>query len=167
MKKEFIGQLTFSGLILLFIVLTTFFNHAMAQDYHFDNPKWIIKNTENNHEIDKRLTIQDESKVLHLPKSCIALLDQNFSDFTIEYDVKGGSMPGLGFRSNTLYDYEYFYLRMMNGGKNTAIQYFPVFNGAEAWTIYNYPKYESVAAFSEDKWTHVKVQVYGATCVCS
>jgi hypothetical protein len=164
MKNEFIGQLTFPGLILLiliFIVLSGFFNQAEAQDYPFDDTKWIVKNVENNQEVEKQVTIQDESQVLHLPKSCIALLNQNFSDFTIEYDVKGGAMPGLGFRSGNLNDYEYFYLRMMNSGKNTAIQYIPVFNGAEAWTLYNYPKYESFAAFPDSAWIHVKLQVYG------
>lgn len=161
MKRFLIGQLKFSRQLLLYFVLSVFLIQAEAKDYPFNDTLWIIKNVENNHVINKQLTFQDENEVLQLPVSCIALLNQNFTDFTIEYDVMGGAMPAIGFRASNLYDYEYLYLRMMNSNKKTAIQYFPVYNGAEAWTLYNYPKYESFAELPENEWIHVKLQVYG------
>ncbi len=146
-------------LILIGIIIFTF--SAKAASYPFKDKKWTIINAENNQEIQKQISVHDDSEVLLLPKSQLALLKDKFSNFTIEFDIKGGSMPGIGFRSNkNLLDFEYFYLRLGNSGKNTAIQYFPVFNGADAWTIYNYPKYESAASFSDSTWIHVKLDVY-------
>ncbi len=160
MKKERMVRLVLKKHLLILILFLISVNRIKAKDYPFVEKKWTIINTVNNQEVDKQIVNQDDEEVLQLSKSCVALLNGNYSNFTIDFEIKGGSMPGIGFRSNNLLDFEYFYLRMGNSGKNTAIQYFPVYNGATAWMIYNYPKYETVAEFSEDKWIHVKLEVY-------
>ena len=146
--------------LLILIGVVIFACSVNAANYPFKEKKWKIINAENNQETQKELSVEDDKEVLLLPQNHIALLNEQYSNFTIEFDVKGGSMPGIGFRSTNLLDFEYFYLRLDNSGKNTAIQYFPVFNGADAWTIYNYPKYESVANFSDNDWIHIKLEVY-------
>ncbi len=147
--------------LITFTTLLTFACSVKAQILPFKDSNWKILNAENKEAIQKQRSVQDNNNVLFLPKNHIALLDKNYSNFTVTFDIKGGSMPGIGFRSNNLLDYEYFYLRLFNGGKKTAIQYFPVFNGADAWMVYNYPKYESGANFSQnDTWNHVKLEVY-------
>ncbi len=77
-----------------------------ATNIPFKEKKWTIINVENNQETQKQFTVFDDNEVLLLPKSHIALLNENYSNFTIEFDVKGGSMPGIGFRSNNLLDFE-------------------------------------------------------------
>ncbi len=131
-----------------------------AQDFPFDHQNWKIINVENNETVEKQVHKKDEVQILTLSKTHVALLSSNYSDFSIDFDVKSGIMPGIGFRSKTLKDFEYVYLRLGSSGKNSAIQYVPVYNGALAWQIYNYPKYESTAEIKQDDWNHVRLEVH-------
>lgn len=142
------------------IAIVLFSFNLNAKNYSFEGKSWTIINVTNNSQASKQLSIENGIEILQLPKSYIALLDNSFKNFTLEFDIKGGAMPGVGFRSDSLINYEYFYLRLGNSGKNSALQYFPVYNCAESWMIYNYPKYESFAEFPDNDWIHVKFDVF-------
>ena len=142
-------------------VVFIFYMHLIsAQDFPFDLESWKIINVENNKTVEKQLHQEDEAQILTLPKNHVALLSSNYADFSIDFDIKNGIMPGIGFRSKTLKDYEYVYLRLGRSGKNDAIQYVPVYHGSLAWQVYNYPIYETTAQIKKDDWNHVKLEVY-------
>ncbi|MGK7396383.1 MAG: family 16 glycoside hydrolase [Candidatus Cyclobacteriaceae bacterium M3_2C_046] len=153
------GKACQSGLSLFLLLI--FSSSLWAQQVYFRDDVWKVMNVENNQETAKQITDQEGIEALLLPANHIAWYKGQYQNFTIEFDLKGGAMPGLGFRAQDLYNFEYFYVRMMNSGKPTALQYFPVYQGADAWQIYNYPKYESQAEFPADQWMKVILKVYG------
>jgi len=160
MRKERMVRMLNVRQWAVLIAITILLGSSAATSYPFSAKRWIIINAENNGDVAKEIVVQDGKEVLQLAKNHLALLDIKYTDFAIEFEVKGGEMPGIGFRSNDLLDFEYFYLRLANSGQKTALQYFPGYNGAEAWEIYNYPKYEAAADFPQGDWVHVKMEVY-------
>lgn len=133
-----------------------------AGEFDFTKENWKGINNDNGDEIQLSTTQYNGKMALHLKKHEMAILKKGeYSNFVLEYDVAGESMPGLGFRAKDLRNYEYMYFRVMNGGKKTAIQYYPVYNGAHGWMVYNYPHFESGAEIKTKEWFHVKMEVFG------
>lgn len=67
------------------------------------------------------------------------LKDINFLDGTIEFDISMQnkfSFPGITFRMQDDLNYEEFYLRPFESGKDDANQYSPVYNGVSGWQFY-------------------------------
>ncbi|MDF0715584.1 DUF1080 domain-containing protein [Muricauda sp. 334s03] len=145
---------------MLLLCGTLFFQTSCAQKKKKDNQvqelpfaqfQWNVVDKEGNEQpID---TVEYNDKMaLHLPKGHIAYLkNKKFKDFEIKFDVIGFVMPGLGFRGQDKENYELIYLRENSSNKKDALQYIPIFNGSLPWQLYNYPKYEASATFTEEK----------------
>lgn len=92
----------------------------------------------------------------------VAAKDLDFSDGSIEFDVKPTSLT-FYFRYQNASENECFYLRMNRAGNPAAvegIQYAPVIDGVLLWDIY--PQYQSNAAFTRGDWNHIKLVISGA-----
>ena len=154
----------FDGIPLL-IVLQLLTQILVAQHIPLTDDNWQIINNDNNENLEFKTVEFKGKQAIHLGRHQIALLrNKDYENFVLEADIAGGSMPGIGFRANNLFDYEYLYFRTFYGdGKNQeAIQYIPIFNGSQAWQLYNYPHYETSANFKPMEWFHVKLEVSGA-----
>lgn len=108
---------------------------------------WKIENVDSELKELELTTLYGKS-CLHLPVKHTAYLKNDTPDnFRLEMDIAGVVMPGLGFRAIDKRNYEYIYLRIMSNNKGDALQYFPVYNGAFSWQLYNYPDHEKSAYF--------------------
>ncbi|MEL6277178.1 MAG: hypothetical protein AAFU03_18910, partial [Bacteroidota bacterium] len=97
----------------------------------------------------------------YLEKHQIAVLkNEEFENFTLELDIAGDAMPGVGFRVKDLWNYEFLYCRLFANGQEDALQYTPIYNGSMAWQLYNYPTYEKIAEVAQQTWIHLKLEVY-------
>ena len=152
---------TFVKTVFLFFLLALF-PDLSAQSLPLSSQYWKIINNDNNEEIDFQ-TVQFKGKeAIHLKRHQISLLKKgDYDNFVIEMDIAGASMPGIGFRAKDLWNYEYVYCRIFSSNKQDALQYIPIYNGAQSWQLYNYPTYESSAEFSNLEWFHLKMEVYG------
>ena len=132
-----------------------------AQAFWPISENWQIINNDDHEQMDLQTIEFKGKKAIHLKRHQIAVLKKgNFDNFIIEMDIAGSAMPGLGFRAADLWNYEFFYCRMHASGKQDAIQYLPVFNGAQGWQLYNYPTYEKTAEFKSMEWVHLKMEVF-------
>lgn len=133
----------------------------LAQTIPLTEDNWQVINNDDNKRLDLETIDYKGKKAIHLQRHQIAILKKgNFDNFIVEMDIAGSAMPGLGFRAENLWNYEFFYCRMHASGNQDAIQYLPVFNGAQGWQLYNYPTYESVAEFKNQEWVHLKMEVF-------
>ena len=133
---------TLSALILI-VSISVFAQNTIP----FTPEYWEIENA-NFEPQELELTILYGKSCLHLPAKHTAYLKNDTPDnFRLEMDIAGVVMPGLGFRAIDKRNYEYIYLRIMSNNKGDALQYFPVYNGAFSWQLYNYPDYEKSASF--------------------
>lgn len=83
---------------------------------------------------------------------------------TVEFDIAMQdkfSFPGINFRVQNDANYEEFYLRPFESGKDDACQYSPVFNGVSGWQLYSGPGYSGAIRLPTDRWTHVKLLIDG------
>ena len=150
----------FNPLILLgcFLLIPDF---LLAQTIPPTAENWQVINNDDNQRMDLKTAEFKDKKAIHLQRHQIAVLKKgNFDNFTLEMDIAGSAMPGIGFRAADFWNYEFFYCRMHASGKKDAIQYLPVFNGAQGWQLYNYPTYEKVAEFKNMDWVHLKMEVF-------
>lgn len=132
-----------------------------AQSVSPTSENWQVINNDDHEQMDLQTIEFKGKKAIHLKRHQIAVLKKgNFDNFIIEMDIAGSAMPGLGFRATDLWNYEFFYCRMHASGKQDAIQYLPVFNGAQGWQLYNYPTYEKTAEFKSKEWVHLKMEVF-------
>ncbi len=143
-----------------FLVFTL--NPAIAQEIPLTANSWDIIDIENNNPLDLITVNYKGKEAIYLGRHKMARLkDIDLQNFVLELDVAAKSMPGIGFRAEDLYNYEFFYCRIFSGGKETALQYGPIFNGAMPWQLYNYPIFETAANFEPEEWYHIKIEVYG------
>lgn len=95
----------------------------------------------------------------------VALLkDSSFGDGTIEFDVAlhgHAAFAGVAFRAASGEDYELIYLRAHRSRQWDALQYTPIFGGAEAWQLYSGNGYTAAAELPLNRWVHVKLVVAG------
>ncbi len=92
----------------------------------------------------------------------IALLEGiEATNFSIEMDIAGEVMSGLGFHAKDGFNYQFIYFRPGMGGTREAIQYIPIYNGALSWVFYNYPTYETTADVKSLEWFHAVFEVRG------
>jgi hypothetical protein len=92
------------------------------------------------------------------------LKDVDFLDGTIEFDIlmqNKFSFPGLTFRMQDDFNYEEFYLRPFESGKEDANQYSPVFNGVSGWQFYLGEGFNKAYEYPLNQWMHVKLVISG------
>ncbi|MEM8528015.1 MAG: hypothetical protein AAGG68_25460 [Bacteroidota bacterium] len=143
------------------LIFMLFFSFIQAQSIPLNEATWKRIDNATGDELPLQVETYKDKEALKLEAhQIVRLKDKRWKNFTLEMDVLGKAMPGLGFRAADLFNYEFLYLRVFAGGKNTALQYAPVFNGALGWQLYNYPKYEVIADVTPDEWVHLKVEVF-------
>lgn len=101
---------------------------------------------------------------LFLDNGIALLRDSSFADGTIEFDVAmhgHGSFAGVAFRAVSSDDYELLYLRPHRSRQSDALQYTPIFGGAEAWQLYSGNGYTAAAELPLNRWVHVRLVVSG------
>ncbi|WP_222982183.1 family 16 glycoside hydrolase [Flagellimonas meishanensis] len=134
----------------------------MGQTIPLTEENWKIIDNENNQPLDFHTVNYKGMEALRLGRHKIAKFEgKTFKNFVLEMYIAGKAMPGVGFRAKDLWDYEFFYCRVFSGGKEDALQYVPVFNGAMPWQLYNAPVYETEATFKPEEWFHLKMEVHG------
>ena len=148
--------------IYCLIILVFIKSPVLAQEIPLTAKSWEVIDIENNSPLDLITTKYKGKEAIYLGRHKMAKLrDIDLQNFVLELDIAAKSMPGIGFRAEDMYNYEFFYCRIFSGGKETALQYGPIFNGAMPWQLYNYPIYETAANFKPEEWYHVKIEVYG------
>ena len=88
----------------------------------------------------------------------------DFIDGSVEFDIfmqNKFSFPGIRFRVLSDLDYEEFYLRPFESGKDDADQYSPVFNGVDGWQLYTGEGFSKAFDFPMTRWMHVRLVVDG------
>ncbi len=148
---------------LLFAILVCVSYQMMeAQAIPLTKENWKIIDNENNQTLDFHATNYKGKEALRLGRHKIAKLEgKSYWNFVLEMDVLGKAMPGVGFHAADLFNYEFFYCRVFSGGRDDALQYAPVYNGALPWQLYNMPIYETQANFKSEEWFHLKMEVHG------
>lgn len=87
-------------------------------------------------------------------------------DGKIEFDIfmtNVFSFPGIRFRTQNEFDYEEFYMRPFESGKDDAFQYSPVYNGVSGWQLYAGPGFSGAYEYPLGRWMHVSILLDG-TC---
>ena len=151
-------------IFVLGLFMLTMPTENYGQIIPLEKDQWNTFNNDNNEQVQTRITEFKGKKALHLKRHEFAVpnIDFNtYTNFTLEFDVAAVAMPGIGFHSQDLWNFEFVFLRLNNSGQKTAVQYVPVYNGASSWQLYNYPVYEGIAEFDMSDWIHVKLKVFG------
>ena len=103
---------------------------------------------------------------LFLDDGLALLRGSSFADGTIEFDLAmhgHASFAGVAFRAASGTDYELVYLRPHRSRQPDALQYTPIFGGAEAWQLYSGEGYTAAAELPVNRWVHVRLVVAGQT----
>lgn len=147
--------------IVALLVLTSLFTYGQGYTTEFKNKKWFAysENNESTSVIDtiykNKLSIKLDSK----QQSIVWKKNVDYRNFTLDLDIAGAVMSGIGFRVADHQNYQFIYFRPGYGGTKEAIQYIPIYNGALSWVLYNYPKYETTAAIKSLEWFHATIKV--------
>jgi len=164
MYKNMIASITSktSSLILVFAILFVLFaQHSFAQTIPLTSEHWEAIDNANGQSLDLQVTTYKGKRAIHLGRHEIARLTTNtYSNFVLEMEIAGKAMPGIAFRANELWDYEFLYFRVFSGGETGATQYVPIHNGALPWQLYNDPIHERVAEFEPEEWFNVRLEVF-------
>ncbi len=145
-------------LIALFAVVT-----LSAQQPIFKKDQCTIY-SEDNERVAYTDTIFQGKRALKLDgqSRAIAFLEGiEATNFSVEMDIAGAVMSGLGFHAKDGFNYQFIYFRPGMGGTQEAIQYIPIYNGALSWVFYNYPTYETTADVKSLEWFHAVFEVRG------
>ena len=89
-----------------------------------------------------------------------------FSNGTIEFDVKPNNVLSFFFRMKDEKETESFYFRMARAGNPTAgdaIQYTPYIDGVNMWDTYGH--FQTNASYSKEQWNHVKLVISGSRMI--
>lgn len=83
------------------------------------------------------------------------------ADFRAEVEIlaEGPCYPGIAFHVRDKADYELAYAVPHASGLPDAIQYDPVFRGANTWQLFNGPAYQAAAAIPKGTWFTLSVTV--------
>ena len=87
-----------------------------------------------------------------------------FADGTIEFDLapmKRGRFFAVMFRYQSFGAHENVYIRPMKSGQFDALQYTPRLNGGSTWQLY--PEFNAAAAYPQNQWTRIRLEVRGAS----
>ena len=131
---------------------------AAAQPIPFDAARWTLV----GHGATSMVYLDRPS--LFIDNGVALLRDSSFGDGTIEFDVAlhgHASFAGVAFRALSEENYELVYLRPHLSRRPDALQYTPIYNGAEAWQLYSGPGYTAEAELPPNRWLHVKLVVSG------
>ena len=148
-------------ILILLIALISLSTHGQNYNDEFNKEKWLAY-SENNKPtslIDttykNKLSIKVDSKA----QAIVWKKNVNFKNFTMDLDIAGAVMSGIGFRVADDQNYQFIYFRPGYGGTQEAIQYIPIYNGALSWVFYNYPEYETTADIKSLEWFHATIEV--------
>ena len=103
---------------------------------------------------------------LFLDNGTALLRGSSFADGTIDFDVAlhgHASFAGVLFRAASGDDYELVYVRPHRSRQPDALQYTPIFGGAEVWQLYSGDGYTGAAELPLNRWVHVRLVVSGYT----
>ena len=146
--------------------------HAQSTPIPLTPDHWII--SERNERITPSKSLANNGKVVDFlgrPSLCLVkgfayVRDLDLQNATIDADLAmdpNGNFVGLAFRVKSDDEYELFFFRPGASGSIQAIQYTPGLQGANAWQLYNFPKYVARATIPDDRWFHVRVVVAALT----
>jgi hypothetical protein len=158
------------SIALLLLVHIPSSNYAQATFIPMVPDRWIVG--EKNERIEKGQSLEHNGKFvvyrghesLRLAKGFAYVRNLEFQNGSIEADMaldSVGLFAGIAFRVQSEDEYELVFFRNGSAGTREAIQYTPGFLGANAWQIYNIPKYAGVGNFPTGEWFHIKVVVAG------
>jgi hypothetical protein len=100
--------------------------------------------------------------------ACLALLpDLSLPQGRIEVDIgaEGAAYPGIVFRAGDTYNYELAYAQPHTSGKWDALQYDPVFHGANTWQLYHGPGTQQVAQVPLNSWFRLSIEFRGSQAI--
>jgi len=140
------------------LFLTLALGQAVAPQAPFDPSRWTLPDGE------ARAMEYLGRPSLFLGDGVALLRDASFGDGTIEFDVAlhgHAAFAGVAFRATSGEDYELIYLRTHRSRQWDALQYTPIFGGAEAWQLYSGRGYTSAAELPLNRWVHLKLVVAG------
>jgi hypothetical protein len=80
-------------------------------------------------------------------------------NFSIDLDIAGAVMSGIGFHVADEQNYQFIYFRPGYGRTVEAIQYIPIYNGALSWVFYG--AYQDTADIQSLQWFHETIVVRG------
>ena len=132
--------------------------------------RWVI--SDKNERINPAKSLANNGKNVNFlgrESLCVAkgfayVRDLDMQNGTIDADLAmdpNGNFLGMAFRVKSEDEYELFFFRPGASGSLQAVQYTPGLLGANAWQLYNFPKYVARAAIPDDRWFHVRVVVAG------
>ncbi len=148
-------------LAVFVILLTLFLENSFAQNIPLNNNHWEVFDNESGSPRDFITTTYKGKSAIYLGKQNVARITSGkYSNFVLEAEIAGKSMPGIAFRAQDLWDYEFLYFRVFNGGGKGATQYVPIHKGAMPWQLYNDPIYERAAEFETEEWFKVRLEVF-------
>ena len=128
------------------------------QEYEFNENHWRIENPNGSTDSLKIMDYQGRQAIPLKAGQKAILKYPEFKNFVVEFYCNG-QVPGFGFRTQDLKNYEHLYLRMMMSGKQDALQYVPIHNGNLPWQLYNYPQYEGNATFPRRKVASIPISM--------
>jgi hypothetical protein len=132
--------------------------------------RWVI--SDRNERINPAKSLANNGKTveflgrssLSMAKGFAYVRDLDLRNGTIDADLAmdpNGNFVGLAFRVKSDDEYEMFFFRPGASGSIQAIQYTPGLLGANAWQLYNFPKYVARGTIPDDRWFHVRVVLAG------
>ena len=141
-------------LIASFLALTSV-SSAQNETIPFSPDRWVLDGAET---------------ITHLGRDSLIgaaiVKDVEFENGVIEVDVAvdgSRSYPGLIFRMQSNENMERVYIRPHRAGLYPdAVQYMPQINGSETWQLYSGDGFTSGAAFNEEEWNHLRLEVHGS-----
>lgn len=125
--------------------------------------EWTVIDSQTAEPVAPTLNGADGASILTLlPNQRAYLSTVQLSDFVLDVDITARGMAGIGFRAQSLFDYDYLFFRTTTSDADRTIQYLPVFNGAVAWHLY--PHYQASAEVEPDETFHVTLRCVDRSC---
>lgn len=144
----------------LFLFLLLLGHVAYAQEHlnsvAFNSPRWNVtaKDTASEQYLGKA--------ALRVAGGSLILKDAAFKNGIIEFDIalpQARLFPGIAFRMADACNTELYYLRPHQSGNPDAMQYYPVYNGADNWQLYYGQGFNNPHVLPVEKWLHIRLVV--------
>lgn len=102
-------------------------------------------------------------RALRLESGLVLIKDLDVADAVVELELGAdqGAYPGLAFRVGDDRNYELIYVQPHTSGEWDAMQYDPVFGGANTWQVFNGPHYQAAATIPMGQWLTLWVHLSG------
>ncbi|MGE5561309.1 MAG: hypothetical protein ACM3XN_09750 [Chloroflexota bacterium] len=102
-------------------------------------------------------------RALRLENGVAFFKDTALSEARLEVCIAtaGSAYPGIAFRAADARNMELVYAQPHTSGLWDALQYDPVFQGANTWQVYNGPRYQKQAEIPTGRWFRLRVDLVG------